>query len=139
MKKIFIRIIIFILLTNIIFICLYNIPRNNTLETFKKLKYGDGFIYTILILGKPSHISEGGNFTLYYHYDLENDIDVSIAFNRKILYLIGCRVIKNRDVIEDYIEKENNTKEKILTVVENSYIGTFLEIIKNIFIGFLID
>ena len=139
MKKIFFIAIALTFFLNFLFITLYNIPRNNTEENFHKLKYGDSFVITMLKLGKPTKINDGGNGTVHCSYKLNDESQIYISFNRKLLYLIsGCKM-ENNTVITSYVKKTDNIKSKILWSFENSFLGYVGEVLKNIFIGFLIN
>ncbi len=128
-------------LRNIIFLCLFIVfisiiiylsPRNNNSETFLKLNYGDDFVFTMLRLGKPIDIVEGGNGTIFCKYQLEDDSIVYVTFNNKLLYLNGAELVEENKTLFKYVTKKENLKTRVLSFLENSFVGDFIFVIKNI-------
>ena len=138
MKRIFRNIFFICFLVVIISVVIYMIPRNNTCETFHKLNYGDSFAFTMLKLGMPTNISEGGNGTIFCKYELEDDSSVYVSFNNKLLYLNGAEQVKENKTLFKYVIKKDNLKTKILSSMENSFIGDFVLVIKNILVNILL-
>lgn len=100
-KKIFLEAILFVL----ILVCIFLIPRHNTAEKFSKLKYGDSFVITMLKVGKPSHVSEGGIGLLHFGYELDDDSTVYLTFGKHLIWLETCIRFKDNKVINRYVTK----------------------------------
>lgn len=103
MKKKIIFVIVIVLLISIIFLL---IPRKNKVEEFKHLKYGDSFIITMLRLGLPDGVFEGGTGLLYFIYELEDESTVYITFGKKLNYLETCRRLTENKIVEIYVENQ---------------------------------
>ncbi len=132
MKKFFRSMTFFVGVILLIIVIICFIPRNNTSETFLKLDYGDNFVFTMLRLGKPTSVSEGGNGTLFCKYEIEDGSSVYVSFNNKLLYLNGAEMVKENEEAQKYVIKKENRKTKLLSILENSIIGDFTYAIKNL-------
>lgn len=103
MKKLIFKSIICVFIITTISVITFLIPRNNTLDKFKTLEYGDSFIITMLKLGKPSIVSEGGIGLLNFGYKLEDDSIIYLTFGKKLTILKTCGRYKNSKIIEIYV------------------------------------
>lgn len=103
MKKKIIFVIAIVLLISIIFLL---IPRENKIEEFKQLKYGDSFIITMLRLGLPDDVFEGGTGLMYFIYELEDNSTVYLTFGKRLTYLETCRRLTESKIVEIYVENQ---------------------------------
>ena len=104
MKKKVIYVLIIILLISITFLL---IPRENKVDEFKQLKYGDSFFITMLRLGLPDKVFEGGTGLPYFIYKLEDYSRVYITFGKRLTCLETCRRLTESETVEIYVKNQN--------------------------------